>query len=107
MPPIGPTDVGVARVSVLLNLPPGCDKRRTLSTRPRKKSKSRTGAFEFSAPDADATFSCKIDKKPFKPCSPLQRVRKLKPGKHTFRLVATDAGGNVGDPTFFRWRVVD
>ncbi|MEA2348570.1 MAG: hypothetical protein QOG62_2357 [Thermoleophilaceae bacterium] len=107
VPPIGPTDVGIARVSVLLNLSPGCQKRRTFGRHPKKRTRSRTATFEFSSADPVATFRCKIDQKAFKPCGSPARFRKLKRGKHTLRLVATDTNGNAGAPSIFRWRVVE
>jgi hypothetical protein len=50
---------------------------------------------------------CKLDRKPFRRCgSPFKR--KVKPGKHSFKLEAIDAAGNV-DPTpaSYKWKVIE
>lgn len=78
-----------------------------LSKTPKKNSKSRTATFKFGSDESGATFTCAIDKKALKPCESPKKLRKLKPRKHKFKLVATDAVGNAGTQTTFRWRVVD
>src|SRR5262249_54866034 len=61
---------------------------------PKKKSKKRKPKFTFSADEQGSTFQCKLDKKPFAACSsPLKA--KVKKGKHTFQVEATDASGNT------------
>ncbi len=54
------------------------------------------------------TFECKIDKKPFKPCTPPKTVKNLDEGKHKFKVRAIDAAGNV-DPSAAKdkFKVVD
>jgi hypothetical protein len=44
-----------------------------------------------------ATFACKLDARPFRPCSSPQRYRGLSRGRHVFRVAATDDVGNVDD----------
>jgi Ca2+-binding RTX toxin-like protein len=69
------------------------DKRRTLV------------AFRFRANEAGATFRCRIDRRPFKPCrSP--RVYKLAPEPHVFRVFAIDRAGNRDrSPAIFEFRI--
>jgi len=69
----------------------------TITAGPKKKSKKKAATFAFSA-NEPATFACALDgKDQFKPCtSPL--TVKVKKGKHTFEVRATDAAGNT-DPT--------
>ena len=50
--------------------------------------------FWFSANEA-AGFLCRLDKAPFKPCSSPRSYKHLKAGKHTFKVKAVDAAGNV------------
>jgi hypothetical protein len=65
--------------------------------RPKDKSSRSKAKFKFSSSEAGSSFACRLDKKKFKPCvSP--KVYKVRPGKHTFEVRATDAAGNV-DPT--------
>ena len=73
---------------------------------PRKRTTGRRATFRFSS-EPGAKFECRLDRRPFEPCSSPQRVRRLKLGKHAFEARASDAAGNV-DPTpaLWRWRVV-
>jgi uncharacterized delta-60 repeat protein len=73
---------------------------------PRKRSTRRRAKLKFTSTDAAATFECKLDRKPFAPCtSPF--VKRMKRRKHTFKVRATDALGNVEtSPATVRWRVL-
>jgi DNA-binding beta-propeller fold protein YncE len=73
---------------------------------PQKKTRKRRAKFTFSSNEPGSSFKCKLDRKPFKPCrTPL--TKKVKPGKHRFRVEAIDPAGNV-DPTpaTFSWKVL-
>ncbi len=72
----------------------GPKKRTRLKGRARRKRVSFT--FVSSEP-GEGGFQCQIDSKPFVLCSS-PFVRKLKKGKHTFRVRAFDAASNP-DPT--------
>jgi len=65
---------------------------------PKAKSHVTTAKFKFSSSEAGSTFQCKLDRKPVKPCKSPKTYKKLKPGKHVFKVWATDAAGNK-DPT--------
>jgi hypothetical protein len=65
---------------------------------PPKKATKTTVEFEFDASEAGSTFQCKLDRKPFKACRSPRTYKKLKPGKHVFKVRAIDRAGNV-DPT--------
>jgi hypothetical protein len=56
-----------------------------------------TATIRFFASETGATFGCRVDKKAVKPCPGKLRTR-VKTGKHTVRITATDKVGNV-DPT--------
>ncbi len=76
-----------------------------LRKKPRKRTARRKAMFKFVADQPGSTFQCKLDKKPFKPCrSPWKK--KVKPGRHTFRVRAVNARG-AADPTpaVFKWKV--
>lgn len=61
----------------------------------KTKQKKAKVKFTFQADEAGATFKCAVDKGALSPCdSPF--APKLKVGKHTVRVQATDAAGNVG-----------
>ena len=61
--------------------------------------------FRFQSSESGSTFECKLDRRAWRECSSPKRV-KVAPGRHRFRVRATDSAGNV-DPTpaISRWRV--
>jgi len=65
---------------------------------PPKKTHKKKVKFKFTSTEAGSTFQCKLDRKPFKTCSSPKVYKKLKPGKHVFKVRAIDKAGNV-DPT--------
>jgi hypothetical protein len=69
----------------------------TITKRPKDKTKKKTATFEFTSSEQGSSFLCTLDaKQEFKPCtSPL--TVKVKTGKHTFQVQATDPAGNT-DP---------
>ena len=67
----------------------------TIKKAPKAKSTNTTAKFVFSANEAGSKFKCKLDKKAFANCQSPKTYKKLKPGKHTFKVKATDAAGNV------------
>lgn len=77
----------------------------TITGEPAKKTKSKRATFEFAASEV-ATFRCKLDSGQFASCSSPNQLSGLKPGNHSFSVVATDAAGNA-DPTpaTFSWKV--
>ncbi len=65
---------------------------------PRKKSEKTTAKFKFTSSEPGSTFECKLDGKPYKPCTSPRKVKRLDDGKHKFRVRATDSAGNT-DPS--------
>jgi hypothetical protein len=61
-----------------------------------KVKRSGKAKVSFAADEAGVTFECSLDGKEPKPCTSPAKF-KLKKGKHKFKVVATDAAGNV-DP---------
>jgi hypothetical protein len=89
--------------------PPDTDAPETAVTKGAASKIRRTKAtFEFISDEAGAAFACKLDKKAWAACTSPRKVKRLKPGKHKFRVRATDPAGNV-DPTpaVDRFRVVE
>jgi subtilisin family serine protease len=78
----------------------------TITKGPKKKSKKTKATFEFKADEA-ATFTCELDGKAVAKaagsCSSPTKV-KVKKGKHTFTVTATDAVGNKGQASL-SWKV--
>ncbi len=66
----------------------------------------RRARIRFSSTDPGSTFKCKLDHRPFRRCSSPKTYRKLKPGRHTFQVLASDAFGNEElAPAVRRFRV--
>lgn len=68
--------------------------------RPRTKivrggSRSHTARFVFKSNQADSTFLCRLDGKPFDLCRSPKRYVGLQPGKHVFWVRAIDPTGRV------------
>ncbi len=77
----------------------------TISSGPAKKTKSKKAKFIFSADEA-ATFTCKLDRGDFKPCTSPTKYKKLKKGKHKFSVTATDAATNIDSTSAtYKWTV--
>jgi hypothetical protein len=70
----------------------------TLSGRPPRRSRDRTPTFRFRADEADVNFECRIDSRPFRPCSSPFTARHLSVGHHLFRVRARDDSG-LADPS--------
>lgn len=64
--------------------------------------------FKFTSDEPRSTFECKLDRRPFEPCTSPRKVKRLDEGKHKFKVLAIDRAGNA-DPTPAkdRFKVVD
>jgi hypothetical protein len=73
---------------------------------PRRVTRSRSATFRFVSTEAGSRFQCKLDRKPFRRCRSPKRYRRLRPGRHIFRVRAVDRAGNVDrTPAVRRWRI--
>ena len=74
--------------------------------RPRKVTRDRTPTFGFRSNRRGSTFLCKVDRKRFRRCRSPFTLRRLRFGRHVFRVKAR-AGGRVDpSPATYRFRVV-
>jgi hypothetical protein len=106
---IGAFELQVPPPSPVLVNPSPADRRppnTRLSSGPPRVTFKRLAKFRFASSEAQSTFQCKVDKKPWRGCrNPYKR--KVSAGrKHVFKVRAIDRFGNV-DPTpaRFGWRV--
>ena len=79
----------------------------TITEGPKAKTRRKRATFEFSGTDARAVagFECSLDGGPFAACTSAHTV-KVKKGKHTFSVRATDAAGNAdASPATDDWKV--
>lgn len=65
---------------------------------PSGQTEDRSPTFKFRSSGTGSTFECRLDAKPFKPCSSPKTYGKQDFGRHAFRVRATDPEANV-DPT--------
>ena len=80
--------------------------RTTIDKGPKRKTRSRKARFAFSSDEPGSTFRCKLDKGSASPCTSALKVKRLKKGRHTFTVVATDLAGNVeASPATYKWKV--
>jgi hypothetical protein len=66
-----------------------------IASGPRRATTDRTPAFRFSGGEPGAAFACRVDGAAFSACSSPFTAGRLRPGRHTFQVFATDAAGNV------------
>jgi len=78
----------------------------TITKGPKKKTHATTVKFKFTSDLAGAKFECKLDKKPFKPCKSPKKYKKLKPGKHVFKVRATKNGETDPTPAKRKFKVL-
>ena len=60
------------------------------------KTERRSRATFILQASEHVALRCRIDSRPFKPCSSPYRTPKLTPGTHRLKVKATDEAGNVG-----------
>ena len=68
---------------------------KTLLRAARINSAKRKATFRFGSGEKGSKFACKLDRKQYKPCTSPKTYKKLKRGKHVFRVKARDKAGNV------------
>jgi len=78
----------------------------TVTKAPKSKSTSTTAKFKFKANEGGSKFQCKLDKGKFKSCKSPKTYKKLKVGKHVFKVRAIDKAGNVGTPAKRKFTVL-
>jgi hypothetical protein len=61
---------------------------------PGRKRKRGIARFRFRSSEPDSTFECKLDRKRVGPCASGRRYKRLKSGRHRFKVWASDAAGN-------------
>jgi acetyl esterase/lipase len=82
-----------------------------ITSRPKTTIKLRRGKrvnvrFRFEAESAATSFVCRIDKKRYRRCGSPKSYR-VKPGRHTFRVIAVGAAGERGPARRIGFRVLD
>jgi len=79
----------------------------TIVRGPRHRTRDRTPSFRFAADEPGASFECKLDRKPFRPCRSPFTSRRLAVGRHSFRARARDDSGELDpSPARYAFRVI-
>lgn len=78
----------------------------TISGKPGAKTRDRTPSFRFRSSQPAASFECKLDRKPFKPCRSPLTTKTLSYGRHTLLVRTVLAGVSDTSPAKFTFKVV-
>jgi hypothetical protein len=79
----------------------------TIVAGPKRKTTKDSPKFRFRA-NEPATFNCRLDHKPWRPCKSPKKYHNLDLSRHKFSVRATDAVGNVEPkPARDRFKVVE
>lgn len=76
------------------------------TSKPARRSKKHRAVFRFRSTETGSTFKCRLDRKQFRRCGSPRIYRKLRPGKHVFKVKAVDRAGNAdATPARYLFRV--
>lgn len=78
----------------------------TITKGPKARTHSTTVKFKFSSTTKGAKFECKLDRKKFKPCKSPKTYKKLKPGKHVFKVRAVKGKAVDTTPAKRKFKIV-
>lgn len=78
-----------------------------LRHKPARKTRDRTPTFRFGSDETGASFECKLDRQPYRPCSSPLTTRRLGFGLRRFRVRAVDHDGvKDASPADYRFTVL-
>lgn len=67
----------------------------TMITRAPKEVDEPKAKFRFASTEPGSSFLCKLDRRPFYPCTSPKKYKRLQPGRHVFQVSARDLAGNI------------
>ena len=77
-----------------------------IDRRPGRVTRDRTPTFRFTSTEAGSTFLCKLDRGRFRRCRSPFTTRRLRLGRHVFRVKARAPGGAADrSPASWRFRL--
>jgi len=77
----------------------------TITGKPAKKVKSKTATFKFISSLSGSKFECRLDKAGWSDCKSPKKLKKLKAGKHTFKVRAIKGDLIDATPASYGWTV--
>jgi hypothetical protein len=78
----------------------------SIDSGPSGTTSSTTASFSFSSSEANSSFQCSLDSRPWGDCASPTSFSSLAAGSHTFSARATDAAGNTDStPASRTWTV--
>jgi hypothetical protein len=78
-----------------------------IASHPKPKTKNRKATFTFTSSEQGSSFLCSYDGKPYAACTTSFTTPKLKPGRHRFDVISTDALGHRDQSAAtFLWKVI-
>lgn len=69
-----------------------------ITKKPKRKSRKRKARYRFRSSESGSSFKCRLDKRKWRKCKSPRKYKRLKRGRHRFKVRATDIAGNT-DPT--------
>jgi|GEM_PF-472440 len=74
--------------------------------KPRRRTRDRTPTLRFGADLSGASFQCTIDRARFRGCRSPYTTKRLRPGRHRFRVRAVLGGAVDPTPAMFAFKVL-
>jgi lysophospholipase L1-like esterase len=109
-----PNDAGHAAIAdAFLHPSAGCESPpdvtppdTTITRAPQHRTRSHKATFGFRSNESGSTFECKLDRRRLRSCGSPKAYRHLDPGRHVFKVRATDRSANTDStPARWRWKV--
>ena len=99
-----PVDTGGGdQVTLLDTLAP----QTAIAKAPKRRTPRPRAKVAFTSSEPGSSFECSLDRGAFRTCAPPARLRRLRPGRHRFAVLAVDAAGNAdATPARVRWKVL-
>jgi hypothetical protein len=88
-----------------LATPPAARPPVRITRKPARRTDDRTPTFRFTSDTPNATFTCKVDGRPFRACTSPRTLRRLSFGLHTFSVRAIDKAGGKSKPAEWKFTV--
>jgi hypothetical protein len=76
-----------------------------ITGKPAKRTKKKTAAFRFVSSLPGSRFECRLDRAGWTDCRSPKKLKKLKPGKHVFRVRAIKGDLIDRTPASWTWTV--